>query len=254
MYVLISAILAIGPSLLLVWYYYRQDKRKPEPKGLITKIFLLGLLVTVPIILTELLVGKFEAFFAGIPILYHIFRAFVVAAFCEEWFKLFIVQRFAYNNVHFDESMDGVVYTVVASLGFACMENILYVMGGGMTVAILRAFTAVPMHAIASGMMGYYVGQAKFSENRQQEQALFMKGLWIAIMMHGLYDFVLFFGAASNPLLCFAIFPLLLWGFFQLRKHIKTAIVADLQAGRNINIPPLPDEESLGTEEQGDSV
>jgi RsiW-degrading membrane proteinase PrsW (M82 family) len=232
MYVLISAILAIVPALFLVWYYYRQDKQKPEPKGLITKIFLLGIVVTFPVIIVELIVGYFERVFVGIPLFLVLFRAFVVAAFCEEVFKLLVVKKYAYNKIEFDEMMDGVVYTIMASLGFACMENILYVTGGGIGVAILRAFTAVPMHAVASGMMGFYIGQAKFASDKHKERSFLYKGLWIAILIHGFYDFFLFVTPVLGNIWGFAIFPLLIWMFIRLRGKIKFAIEEDIQAGR----------------------
>jgi RsiW-degrading membrane proteinase PrsW (M82 family) len=64
--------------------------------------------------------------------------------------------------------MDGVVYGAVASLGFATLENILYVTPNGFAVAAARAFTAVPGHALLGVIMGYYVGRAKFHSNEQQ--------------------------------------------------------------------------------------
>ncbi len=250
MNLLIAETCAVIPTLLLVWYYYRQDKRKPEPKGLIMGIFGLGIVVTIPVIVVELLLGNFERVFQGIPLLYHFFRAFVVAALCEEWFKLLIVKHAAYRNVHFDEIMDGIVYTITASLGFACLENILYVLDGGLQVAVLRAFTAVPMHALASGMMGYYIGQAKFAANPAREKALFRKGLWLAIFIHGLYDFILFAGPGIYPLLSVSIFPLLIVVFVIMRKNIKQAIAADIQHGHGSVPPPLPiDSDALSTGE-----
>jgi len=231
MNLLIAEACAVIPTLLLVWYYYRQDTRKPEPKGLIMGIFGLGIVVTIPVIVVELLLGSFEWMFLDIPLLYHVFRAFVVAALCEEWFKLLVVKHAAYRNVHFDEIMDGIVYTVTASLGFACLENILYVLDGGLQVALLRAFTAVPMHALASGMMGYYIGHAKFAADPVRENALFRKGLWVAIFIHGLYDVILFAGPEIHPLLSLSIFPLLIIVFIKMRQKIKLAIAADIQGG-----------------------
>jgi len=246
MNLLIAEAFAVVPTLLLVWYYYRQDKRKPEPKGLITGIFLLGIVVTFPVIVVEVLLGNFERVLSQIPVVYHFFRAFVVAALCEEWFKLLIVKHVAYRTVHFDEIMDGIVYTVTASLGFACLENILYVLDGGIQLALLRAFTAVPMHALASGMMGYYVGRAKFAADPDRERSLFRKGLWSAIVIHGLYDFILFASPGFIPLLSFSIFPLLIIVFFMLRKKVKLAIAEDVQNGHGVMPPPLPvnDEET----------
>jgi RsiW-degrading membrane proteinase PrsW (M82 family) len=232
MYIAIPIILAIVPALLLVWYYYKQDKQKPEPKGLIIKTFLLGIVVTLPIIIVEIIVIGFEGFFGWFPLLYPFFKAFIVAALCEEAFKLLIVKTYVYNKVDFDEMMDGIVYTVIASLGFACMENILYVMDGGIPVAILRAFTAVPMHALASGMMGYYIGKAKFASTKREAKSLIYQGLWIAILIHGFYDFFLFAMPVLTPFSGLAIFPLLIWMFIKLRRKIKLAIEEDIKAGR----------------------
>ena len=120
------------------------------------------------------------------------------------------------------------------------------VLGQPRAVAVLRAFTAVPMHALASGMMGYYVGQAKFATDQRQERVFFRKGLWAAICIHGLYDFIIFASPDVYPLLGFSIFPLLIVVFFMLRKKIKLAIAEDIRAGHGIIAPPpLPDDENM---------
>lgn len=236
----IAEMFAVIPALLLLWYYYRQDKYKPEPKGIILAVFGWGVLVTIPVIVVELLLGLGEHMLSQIPLAYHFFRAFVVAALCEEWFKLLVVKHAAYRTVHFDEIMDGIVYTVTASLGFACVENILYVLDGGLAVALLRAFTAVPMHALAAGLMGYYVGVAKFTHDPARERACFRKGLWMAVGVHGLYNFVLFIGPDISPLLSLSIFPILLAAFVMLRRNIKLALAADTLANHGAVPPPLP--------------
>ena len=230
--VLISLAMAVAPALILVVYYYRQDRRKPEPKGLIVKIFLLGILSIIPAILLELAVSTLEDLVSWWRLLYYLFQAFVVAAVCEELIKLWVVKVVAYNNIHFDEVMDGVVYTVVASLGFACMENILYVLDRGWTVALVRAFTAVPMHALCSGMMGYYIGKAKFASEKVEESILIKRGFWIAVGIHGLYDFLLFSVPLFGIVIAFGVIPLLIVTFIVLRKKIKAAISEDRQAGR----------------------
>ncbi len=230
--VLISLAMAIAPALVLVVYYYRQDKRKPEPKGLIVKIFLLGILSIIPAILLELAVSTLEDLVSWWRLGYYLFKAFVVAAICEELIKLWVVKTVAYNNVHFDEVMDGVVYTIVASLGFACIENILYVLGRGWTVALVRAFTAVPMHAVCSGMMGYYIGKAKFTSEKAEESILIKRGFWIAVGLHGLYDFLLFSVPIFGIIIAFGVVPLLVVSFIVLRNNIKAAISEDQQAGR----------------------
>jgi RsiW-degrading membrane proteinase PrsW (M82 family) len=77
----------------------------------------------------------------------------------------------------------------MVSMGFACTENIMYVIDGGYQVAVLRAFTAVPAHATFGVLMGFYMGKAKFSNNRL---VLNLTGLLLATLFHGAYDFFLF--------------------------------------------------------------
>jgi len=223
----ISFVLAAAPALILLRYYYRQDRERPEPKGLVVRIFLLGIAATFVAIPLELLMSMFQGLFADFPLLAALFKAFVVAALVEEYLKLTIVRLFAYRNRSFDEIMDGVVYTVVASLGFACMENILYVMGGTFWTALTRAVTAIPLHATASGLMGYYLGRAKFAPSPQQERALINRGLRIAIFVHGAYDFLLFAVPALGSLPLVGIAPLIIGAFLVLRTRIRSALDED---------------------------
>jgi RsiW-degrading membrane proteinase PrsW (M82 family) len=227
LHLVVSFLLAAAPALLLLRYYYRQDRERPEPKGLVLRIFLLGIAATFVAIPLELMMSAFQGLFSGFPLLTILFKAFVVAALVEEYLKLTIVRIFAYRNPNFDEIMDGVVYTVVASLGFACMENILYVMGGTIGTALTRAVTAIPLHATASGLMGYYIGRAKFAASPQMERALINRGLRIAIFVHGTYDFLLFAGPLLGSWLFLGLFPLLVGAFVVLRSRIRLALEED---------------------------
>jgi RsiW-degrading membrane proteinase PrsW (M82 family) len=239
-YYIISFLLAVAPAAFLLRYYYRQDSQKPEPKGLITKIFILGLVSIIPIIIIELILDfLYQALFGWVELFYYFLKAFIVAALCEEFFKLMIVLKFAYKNVDFDESVDGIVYCIVASLGFACLENVLYVMGSGYETAILRAFTAIPIHAIAAGIMGYYVGMAKFVGHRDDEKMLIRKGFFFAVLYHGVYDFLLFSIPVWGFLPALLNIPLIIWGFISLKKKIKQAIASDIEAGRVNLVQPL---------------
>jgi RsiW-degrading membrane proteinase PrsW (M82 family) len=232
MKVVLSLFMAVAPALFLVWYFYRQDKKKPEPMGLVLKVFLLGIVLTLPAIFLERLASSLEGPLAWSPVLVAGFHAFIVAAGCEELLKLFLVLRIPYRNSHFDEVMDGIVYAIVASLGFACMENILYVLSSGWEVAVLRAFTAIPLHAVSSGMMGYYIGRARFARDDRVERTFIMKGLLIAVLIHGTYDFLLFSTVFLPVFIGLGIFPLLIWAFIVLKKKIGTAVSEDVEAGR----------------------
>lgn len=96
---------------------------------------------------------------------------------------------YAQKNNEFNEPFDGIVYAVMVSMGFAALENILYTFQYGFGVGVTRVFTAVPAHATFGIIMGYFMGKAKFSNNRIKFNLL---GLLFAILFHGSYDFFLF--------------------------------------------------------------
>jgi len=222
--------LAVAPALALLLYYYRQDRARPEPKGLLFKVFVGGLLMTVAAVPLEFLLSRLGDLLPAHALLLAAFRAFVVSALVEESLKLAVVMQVAFRHRSFDETVDGVVYAVVASLGFACLENVLYVTGGTLATALTRAVTAVPLHAAASGLMGYFVGQARFAPRGQP--GLLRKGLAIAVLIHGSYNFLLFAAEAVGPALILGIVPLLAASFLRLRRRIRLAIADDQRRGR----------------------
>lgn len=114
-------------------------------------------------------------------------EAFLIIALSEEAAKYVFLRLFVYKSRHFDEPYDGIVYAIMISLGFAAIENVMYVMQGGLNVAILRMFTAVPAHACFAILMGFWVGKAKM-ENKPW---LNWVGLFSAVLFHGAYDFFL---------------------------------------------------------------
>ena len=218
---LLNILLAVVPALLLVFYFYRRDSQKREPVLFIWKIFIIGFFSVFPAVVIELVLEQFAGFGNSIQIIFA--RAFIVAALVEEGIKLAVVRLFVFNRNEFDEITDGVIYTITASMGFACFENILY-STGGMSTVLLRAVTAVPLHAIASGIMGYYIGYSKFGESNT-----IIKGFIIAIIIHGLYDFLLFTGTVLG----FLIIPLLITGWIILRRLMNKALMLDRMEGRS---------------------
>lgn len=184
--IVLTILSAVIPSFLLLWYFYKRDLN-PEPRCVLFRTFLLGILIAVPVIIVAwplmLLNSRLDH-----PMLAGLYTALICAAVPEEFFKFIVITRYSARNPAFDEPMDGVVYGATASLGFATLENILYVARGGWIVAVSRALTAVPCHACLGAIMGYYVGQERFITNRKASALL---GLLVAIVLHGLYDFPL---------------------------------------------------------------
>jgi RsiW-degrading membrane proteinase PrsW (M82 family) len=142
---------------------------------------------------------------------------------CEEYIKFRIIKKYIYHHPQFNEIMDGIIYTVVASLGFACMENVLYVLKSSWHTALARGFTAVPMHAVCSGMMGYYIGLARFSCDKNKEKRLLNQGLWTAILLHGLYDFLLFISPIWGSVFSLLAIILILVVYLLLKEKIHMA-------------------------------
>ncbi|WP_299117169.1 PrsW family intramembrane metalloprotease [uncultured Winogradskyella sp.] len=210
-------LLAIAPILAISTYVYFQDKHEKEPLGLLIKSFLLGAFVSVLIVLVlYLITGRFIPITDEFSIWQQFIQAFIVVALSEEFSKYVIVKYYAQPKKDFNEPYDGIMYAVMVSMGFACTENIMYVLDGGTEVAILRAFTAVPAHATFGILMGYFMGKAKFSNNRIK---LNFAGLGLATLFHGAYDFFLFINFI--PGIYIGAFISLIIGLILSRKAIK---------------------------------
>jgi len=179
---------AILPAILLHWIFYTRDLN-PEPRDVLLKTFLRGVLAAVNVLIVGFIPFVFIKRNVTNPIVVAGLQAFVIAAFLEEFLKYRFLTQYSAKHSAFNEPMDGVVYGATASLGFAALENLLYVNSGGWNIAISRAITAVPAHACLGAIMGYYVGQARFTSGWPFSPR---RGLWVAVLIHGLYDFPLF--------------------------------------------------------------
>lgn len=180
---------AIIPSLLLLWYFHSRDVY-PEPPRVLWTTFILGLLSTLPTLLIALpITSLLSPYSHQWPLTIGLLKAFATAALPENLFKFLVLVLYCARHPEFDEPMDGIVYGVAASLGFATLENILYVASGGFSLAVTRAITAVPGHAFLGVIMGYYVGQAKFRPHRRH--SLLTIAFFVPTLLHGLYDFPL---------------------------------------------------------------
>ena len=173
---------AIIPPLLIAFFIYRNDLYEVEPHRLLIKTFFLGFLITVPMILIELLTGEI---FENI-LLYSLLGVALV----EEGIKYLTLLLYNYKKDDFNEPYDGIIYSVMLTMGFALVENVMYVIQGGGEVAILRMFSAIPLHATCGIIMGYFLGKAKMEhENTEKNKIL---ALVIPTIIHGLYNYFIF--------------------------------------------------------------
>lgn len=184
---ILAAVCTLLPIALLLRYFYIRDAH-PEPRGALVRTFILGVLLVVPVIGIALPLSLLEGMLVG-PLQKAAFEAFALAAIPEEIMKLLAILFFCARQRSFNEPMDGVVYGATVALGFAALENALYVIVGGWTTAVARAVTAVPMHAAAGAVLGHHVARARFAHGGR---AVVWRGLGAAVSVHGLYDFGLF--------------------------------------------------------------
>jgi RsiW-degrading membrane proteinase PrsW (M82 family) len=187
----IAFISAVLPVLLLLWFVYRKDRVNPEPLGRLLLTFFVGCLSVVPAALMEsglmLLVPPAET----APVLNGVLTGYMVAGLSEELCKLLLLLWVIWRSRHFDEYFDGIVYAAFLSLGFACVENIQYVMSGAdpMSTALMRGLLAVPAHFLFAVTMGYYVSLAKFDPAGRRGHLV--KALLYPVLLHGTYDALL---------------------------------------------------------------
>jgi RsiW-degrading membrane proteinase PrsW (M82 family) len=185
--------LAVLPGLAISYYIWWRDKHEPEPHNYLIACFLFGILSILPAILLET-IGMKMGFNIGKDVLNTFIFAVVVVGFSEELSKYLFLRYYIFSKKEFCEPMDGIVYSVMISMGFATFENVMYVFNqqtieDSYNVAYLRMLTAVPAHASFAVIMGYFVGKAKFTAEKRS--SLLLTGLLIATVVHGLYDFFL---------------------------------------------------------------
>lgn len=182
--------LTIAPGLAIAIYIYYRDKFDREPLRQLVWAFVLGIFSTVPAIAFSFSLGKIKGLEGGVGEVDTLLYAFITVALAEETAKFIFLRRF-YRKPFFNEPFDGITYAVMIGMGFATLENLLYVFlyEGGYRVALMRMLTAVPAHASFAIIMGYFVGLAKFKEGRHIELQII--GLVGAVAAHGLYDFLL---------------------------------------------------------------
>ena len=180
---IMTVLAAVLPSILLLRWFRNSDKF-PEPWPVVRRVFWRGVWI-IPLVL---FVTQFvEAFQPTSDVLQiALYQAFVLAAIPEEFFKYIVLIFFCLRLKEFDEPMDGMVYGATVSLGFATLENVMYVMDGGMAVAIMRALTAVPAHALTGAIMGYFVGLILVNPAKRKQ--LLLLAFIIPTLLHGFYD------------------------------------------------------------------
>lgn len=196
MNILIAA--AVLPVALLCAFIYKKDPNK-EPMSLLAKLFIFGFFSSIPVIVVELLLGKLFPTSGLSSFLSMFINVFISIALVEEGFKWVITKKLGYDNKEFDEIYDIIVYAVFVSLGFACIENILYVLSNGLGNAILRAITSIPGHTCFAVLMGYFFSKAKLNDvnkNSSLKSRNMIFSILAPTIAHTLYDALIFYAVS----------------------------------------------------------
>jgi protease PrsW len=214
----ILLILAFAPVVIIGLYIYSKDKYDREPPAALAWAFILGCLSIVPAVFLS--VGLSKIFPESPDILRMALHAFIAVALAEEIVKFFFAYRFFYHKSYFNEPFDGITYCVMVALGFAAVENLLYIFqDSDIRVAVLRMFTAVPGHAVYGVIMGYFMGIAKYRTHGRFK--MLVVGILLATLIHGFYDFFLF--QQNYPALAILAFVglafALRWSFRAIRRQ-----------------------------------
>lgn len=231
-------IAALLPAILMMRYIYKKDSIEKEPAGLLVRLVFFGAVAIIPACLFEL---------AGEKVLYSlltpknpaaaVIENFFIVALAEESCKRFVVKRITWEHHAFNYRFDGVVYGVCTSLGFAALENILYVWDGGIGVALSRAFLAVPLHAFCGVYMGLYLGHAKaceYNSNLHGKDRNLRKSLWIPVLIHGFYDYCL---SVDYPVLFVVFCIFVAWLYHFSLQKINEAAATDCELSADWNSP-----------------
>ncbi len=203
-------IIAIIPAVLIVLAMYLSDRHDREPLKLLIITFVLGALSVIPAIIVEEILLIFNIFPGVLGAFYN---AFIVAGFTEEFFKRLVVLKYPYKTKFFNEKLDGIVYCVFATMGFATVENIIYVVyryTNNPFIGLYRGIFSVPAHAVFGITMGYYLSLARFDTNLERKKINMRKSLYMPLLMHGMFDFILMAEIPQLTLL-FVPYTIFLW-------------------------------------------
>ena len=211
-------LLAVAPAILLITYIYIVDKQQREPIPQLLKGFVYGVI--------SAFVAVFAAsFFAGAQFYTDTYTniveagrmAFWGAGLPEEAAKLFMLWLLVRKNKYFDERLDGIVYAVAISMGFAAFENILYLFDNyeqWLTVGITRAILSVPGHYAFAVLMGYYYSKVHFGISNMLKDKLMI--LLAPVLVHTIFDWILFTISITPAL---AILLTIIFIIFVIKMH-----------------------------------
>lgn len=175
------------PALLWLWFWLHEDRLNPEPRATIIRTFILGMVAVFLVLPIEQFV---EQKFSD-----YLFLTIFLWAATEEIFKFIAAYFSALNTKDYDEPVDAIIYMLTAALGFAAMENTLFLISlisnsnfiSGFVTGNLRYMGATLLHVLASGLLGFFIAES-FKKSFLNRQLSFLTGLILAILLHTTFN------------------------------------------------------------------
>lgn len=204
-------ILAIAPTIACMLWIYLKDKYDREPIRLLGKFFIMGVFISIIAIIIEGILIKIKIFEGYSN---YIFMSFIVAALTEEGLKYIVLLPNLLSEKNFNEKLDGIIYSIFLSLGFATIENIIYILFENKNLAfevgVIRAVISIPAHVMFAITMGYYISKYKFSNEKIKKREYLILSILVPVLLHGIFDFILMIEYIWSVVL-FIIYVIFLW-------------------------------------------
>jgi RsiW-degrading membrane proteinase PrsW (M82 family) len=215
-------LLSLLPCVLWLWYFSSRSRYKHPAVRVLAVTFLLGALATIPAMVLNLSGQSLFISLFGRTQLSHLLVLFFVVGPVEELLKLLVVYLYAYRRQEFDEPLDGVIYSATAALGFAAIENVVYLAQNDPMLVLLRGPLSNPGHALFSALWGLSLSKAKAAPNLTSERLpIIARGLLAASLLHSLFDILLVAAAKINIVFFLLLIGVMAWLFFWVRARIR---------------------------------
>ncbi len=177
----------ILPSLLWLWFWLKQEENKPEPKAVLTVVFIMGMVAVLCVLPLQKLIQMYVT---------NPNWRLVSWAAIEEIMKYLAVIVILYKTNEIDEPIDWPIYMITAALGFAALENALFLIkpiaSGSTVVSLLtgqlRFLGSTLLHTVSSGILGIALGVALHLRGFKKKWHILV-GLFFAIALHSVFNF-----------------------------------------------------------------
>ena len=196
-----SILTGILPALLWLWFWLREDNLHPEPRALLAISFISGMIVVFFALVFEKYVFDIVA---------NETSRYIIWAAIEEICKFLAVATIAFNSKYMDEPIDAMIYCITVALGFAALENTLFILSPfnsgeisrGIITGNMRFIGATLVHTVSSAVIGFMIG-ITYYKNAFLKALSLITGVILAITLHASFNLSIINETVTNTLKVF---------------------------------------------------